>query len=367
MIVSNHILCLTRHLNVIIFCFACFLSLIAGGCATTEMPSSFSETHVMDSLLVWPPSPQTPRIQYLGSLSKPADLGMQHSWFSRVLDTVFGTEKRQGVMLRPFGVFADADRIYVTDPGVYLLHVFDLKGKRYFQIKNVGDQKLVSPVGIAVDEHKKIYLSDSVLRKVFQFNKDGEYLREIGSSQIFLRPTGIAVDEDRVYVVDTLGHKILVFSKEHGTLLFTFGKKGGLEGSFNYPTNIFIGKDKHLYITDSMNFRVQIFDRDGNVVYYFGKAGDGSGNFSKPKGIAVDSEGHIYVADAHFDTIQIFDKDGRLLLVFGKSGTGGGEMTLPAGVFIDNQDKIYVADSFNKRIQIFQYLKEKNNLHEMLK
>jgi sugar lactone lactonase YvrE len=332
--------------------------LIFGGCATTELSTQGQEGITTENIF-WPPPSQIPRIQYLKSISGTADMFVEKSWFKRAIDTIFGKEEAEMIMLSPYGVFADSDRIYVTDPGTHLLHVFDTKEKRYFQIKSANEEELISPIGVLSDKDGNIYLSDSMLKRVEVFNKQGKYLRDIGSPGLFIRPAGIAIDEDRIYVIDTHGHQVFVFTKKDGELLFRFGKNGAGKGEFNYPTNIFIGKDKLLYITDSLNFRVQIFDRDGNFISSFGKLGDGSGDLSKPKGIAVDSEGHIYVADAHFDNVQIFDKNGRLLLVFGDTGRGRGEMILPAGVFIDEQDRIYVADSYNNRIQIFQYLKEK--------
>ena len=83
-------------------------------------------------------------------------------------------------MLRPYDVYADSEKIYVTDPGLFLIHVFDLKKKRYFQIKKVKDIDLISPIGMAVDKNGEIFISDSVLKRVFVLNNEGKYLREIG-------------------------------------------------------------------------------------------------------------------------------------------------------------------------------------------
>ena len=337
------------------------ITILVLSCTPVEIQTLNTEIHTKNSDLVWPSPPQTPRIQYVRSIYSPSDIGVKKSWLKKAFDTIFGKEELSGILLRPYGIFADSQRMYVTDPGIHALHVFDMKGKRYFMIKKSRKEELISPIGVTVDKNGEIYLSDSVLRKVFVFDKKGEYLREIGSSELFMRPSGIALDNDRIFVVDTHGHCVLVFSKNDGTLIFKFGKNGSGSGNFNYPTNIFIDKNNILYITDSMNFRVQIFDKDGNFLSVFGKHGDGSGDFSKPKGIAVDSGGHIYVADADFDTIQIFDMNGRLLLNFGNTGRKTGEMILPAAVFIDGEDRIYVADSYNNRVQIFQYLKEKDS------
>jgi len=352
--VSGFKLGLVSILLLVDFC----LLLTAGGCATHEATIQDPRSTRYEPVLVWPSPPQTPRIQYLQSISGPSDIDVKKSWFKKAIDTIFGKETIEDIMLRPYGVFADSERIYVTDPGVFLLHVFDMQDRRYFQIKKVNGEELISPIGIAVDRNGEIYLSDSMLRRIVVFNREGRYLRDIGSPDVFIRPAGIAIDEERIYIVDTHGHHVLVFNKKDGKFIFSFGKNGSGKGDFNYPTNIFIGRDGLLYITDSLNFRIQIFDRKGNCLSAFGKHGDGTGDFSKPKGIAVDSEGHIYVADAHFDNIQIFNRDGRLLLGFGNTGRGRGEMILPAGIFIDEKDRIYIADSYNNRIQVFQYLKE---------
>lgn len=336
----------------------CFFLLISSGCSIPETRTPEPEVTTPEIVRVWPPPPQTARIKYVRNLSGPHDLGIKKSWFKQTMESIFGAEEVEERMVRPYGVFAGADRVYVTDAGAGVLHVFDMRGKNYFQISEIKKEELVSPIGVAADKNGYIYLSDSVLRRVFVFNREGEYLKDVGSPELFLRPAGLAVDEERVYVVDTHGHRVLIFSREKGDLLFSFGRNGAGKGDFNYPTNIFVGKDGFIYITDSMNFRVQIFGKDGHFISSFGRLGDGSGDFSKPKGIAVDSEGHIYVADAHFDNVQIFDRDGRLLLSFGSTGQGPGEMILPAGLFIDEKDMVYVADSYNGRVQVFQYLKE---------
>jgi len=69
----------------------------------------------------------------------------------------------------------------------------------------------------------------------------------------------------------------------------------------------------------------------------------------------VDSEGHIYVCDSQQDLVQIFDESGRLLLAFGENGSEPGQFWMPSGIFIDN-DTIYVADTYNQRVQVFRYL-----------
>lgn len=59
------------------------------------------------------------------------------------------------------------------------------------------------------------------------------------------------------------------------------------------PTFVALDSDRNVYVTDTMNNRVEIFDADGNFITQFGKHCDGPGCFAHPKGIAVDSDGHV--------------------------------------------------------------------------
>jgi DNA-binding beta-propeller fold protein YncE len=326
-------------------------------CSTIEQSDKTS--HVQDHKnIVWPSAPQKPRILFVQSISGFDDIGPKKSWIQKTLNSLLGSEEPEVTMLRPYDVAATSNKLYVTDPSLSAVHIFDLVKKNYSRITEAGKIELSSPQCVATDANGELYITDSVLKRVFIYNDKGVLLKELGSNTVFDRPTGIAVHGDRVYVVDTQKHLVSVFSRQEGTLLFQFGKKGAGNGDFNYPTHIFIGRNNKIYITDSLNFRIQLFDLEGKFLSSFGRLGDARGNLAKPKGVAVDSEGHIYVADSEFDNVQIFNNTGQLLLVFGETGRGHGKMFLPAGVFIDSQDRIYVADSYNKRIQIFQYLKE---------
>jgi len=339
------------------FIVSSLIFLVVTGCVTSEVALQNPQGK-KNPELVWPSPPYEPRIKYIRSISSSLDIHFQKTWFSNIMDSLAGQEDRGEFMLRPYSVCSVSGKVYITDPGLALVHIYDLPNRQYTRIEKANGNKLFSPLGIAVTAQGEIFLTDSVLKKIYVFNEKGEFLREIGSNSKLERPAGIAVDEERAYVVDTLAHQILVFDQKNGQILFRFGHNGKGNGEFHYPTHIFIAHDKRIYVTDSLNFRIQIFNRDGNFISAFGRFGDALGDFSKPKGIAVDSDGNIYVADSQFDNVQIFDQSGKLLLVFGGSGSQLGRMSLPAGIFIDRNDSVYVADSFNRRVQVFQYLEK---------
>jgi DNA-binding beta-propeller fold protein YncE len=200
----------------------------------------------------------------------------------------------------------------------------------------------------------RIFVTDSVSGRVICLDARGRTVWTRGTRDGFLRPTGIAASSDRLYVVDTLRHRVAMLSLA-GDLLEGFGENGSGPGQFNFPTNIARGADGRLYVADTMNFRVQVFDRDGRFLRTFGQLGDGSGDFARAKGIGVDSENHVYVVDGLNDVVQVFDEEGQLLLGFGESGSDDGQFWLPTGLAVVN-DVIYVADSANKRFEVFEYL-----------
>jgi DNA-binding beta-propeller fold protein YncE len=323
------------------------LALLLAACtAGEELPADLAAP---GEPLVWPQPPEKARIKFLYAFREPQHLGIPTPFLERLWTFIAGEEPRG--MVRPYAVAAEGQRLAVADPGLRVVHLYDLEDEDYERIRKVGDGFLRSPVAVAFAPGR-IYVADSALGKVFAFDTDGDLLATIAGLE---RPAGLAYDQGsgRLYVADALGHGISVFDAA-GKKLFSFGARGPETGEFNYPTHLFLRAGR-LYVNDTMNFRLQVFDLEGRPIAAFGSHGDGSGDFAQPKGVGVDGEGHVYVADAVFDRVQIFDPDGRYLLTFGGTGAKVGEFWLPGGPFLAG-DLIYVADSYNRRVQVFQFL-----------
>ncbi len=334
-------------------CFGLFLALTISACAGL----SDTRPEEVRKKLVWPTSPEDPRITFVREIRFPRDISRNSGIWNWIQELLVG--KDRSTLVRPYGVTVDQDdNLLIADPGAQRIHVYHLPDGKYRQLPHKKDDlALLSPIDLDVDDNGRIFVSDSAAKKVYVFDKQGRMERTLGE---YRRPTGLAVNRAlaRVYVVDTTGHRVRVY-ETNGEFLFDIGQRGLGKAEFNFPTNICLDRAGNIYVTDSMNFRIQAFDQDGHFLYNFGQAGDGPGGFSKPRGVAVDSDGHIYVADAIFDNVQIFDPTGKVLLYFGTPGRQPGEFYLPAGLVIDSRDRIFVVDSFNQRIQVFQYLKER--------
>ena len=169
----------------------------------------------------------------------------------------------------------------------------------------------------------------------------------------FENPQRIAINgTGHIYVVDTDNHRIQIFDST-GNYLSQFGSEGSGNGEFENPVGIAINDTGHIYVVDPGTYRVQIFDSSGNYLSQFGSGGSGNGEFNYPLGIAINSTGHLYITDVLNFRIQIFDNTGKYLSQFGNNGTGDGQFVLPVGIAINDTNHVYVTDTVLNSIQIF--------------
>jgi len=68
----------------------------------------------------------------------------------------------------------------------------------------------------------------------------------------------------------------------------------------------------NIYVADGYgNSRIAKFDKAGKFVKSWGSRGSDNGQFNIAHGIVIDSQGNVYVADTGNKRIQVFDGDGN--------------------------------------------------------
>jgi DNA-binding beta-propeller fold protein YncE len=323
-----------------------------GGCATTPPPE---EIH-----LVWPAPPQTTRIKFLRSVYSDQNFHRELTAKEQVLNFLGGEKPPPNRIVEPIGIAVsdNGNRLYVSDYGQSAVFEFDFAEKTVTRIGEGG--ALAQPNGLALDSTGNLYVVETAKKGISVFDPTGKPLRFITDSSVD-RPTGIAIDRARgkIFLADTghsksKAHLVKVFDLE-GERIATIGHgKGGGEGQFLFPTYLAVDKAGHLYVTDTLNARVQEFDADGKYLRRFGERGSGWGMFDKPKGIALDSFGNLYVVDSGWSNVQIFNPKGQILLFFGGRGPISGMLRNPTGIAIDKEDRIYVGDYINHRVEVYQ-------------
>ncbi|MEM7229367.1 MAG: 6-bladed beta-propeller [Planctomycetota bacterium] len=174
-----------------------------------------------------------------------------------------------------------------------------------------------------------------------------------GGNGPFDRPRGIAVDAaGRIYVADSDNDRVQVFDSA-GSFLFEFGSPGMGAGQFGFASGIAVDGAGRIHVVDVDNDRVSVFDINGDFLFAFGGTGTGNGEFNRPRGIAVDASGLIYVTDTDNNRIQVFDTAGSFQFTFGSGGSGDGEFNFPQGIAVDGSGRICVVDRNNSRVQVF--------------
>jgi len=166
-------------------------------------------------------------------------------------------------------------------------------------------------------------------------------------------PSGITINSNgNIYVCDTSNSRIQIFDSE-GNFISTFGLEGNENGQFSCPFGITINSKGNIIVSDTYNHRIQIFDSEGNFILTFGTKGKGNGQFHRPLGLAIDSSDNILICDNENNRIQIFDSEGNFISRFGSKGDKNGQFNYPFGITINSKGNIIVSDTYNHRIQIF--------------
>ena len=212
------------------------------------------------------------------------------------------------------------------------------------------------PKGVVVNRRGEVVVTEG--DSVSVFSPSGKKLRSFSSvgpgQEQFEVPCGVAVDgEGNIFVVDTYNHCIQKFTAS-GQFLCAVGTRGGGPLKFNEPMYIaFNATNNKIYVTDTVNLRVQVLNSDLTFSNTFGRKGSGRGQFDDMRGIACDSTGNVYVVDRGNHRIQVFTADGKFLRMFGKHGSGRGELGIPLGIAIDSSDVVYVSEVDNCRVSVF--------------
>jgi DNA-binding beta-propeller fold protein YncE len=318
-------------------------ALLAAGCATVPV-RRVGELRPDDTVWLKAGGEQ---VRFVGELSLPEHLGIEESGWTRFWRWVVGTQ-RADALYRPFGVAVSSSGVVaVSDPGLRAVRRYHPKENRHERL----EQGLSAPLGVAFVGELLVVADGQTL---VVFDAAGAVVKAPWKVPVFTRPTGLAVDavRQRLFVVDAGAHCVHAIALT-GAEPAQLGARGTRDGQFNYPTHVAVDGRGHLFVTDSMNFRVQEFDEGLAFVRALGGLGDGPGDLPRSKGLAVDAHGTLWVVEGAFDVVQGFDARGELVAVFGGRGTDAGRLWLPAGLAVDASGRLYVADTWNSRVQVF--------------
>ncbi|HTX90068.1 MAG TPA: flippase activity-associated protein Agl23 [Anaerolineales bacterium] len=224
------------------------------------------------------------------------------------------------------------------------------------------------PWAVAVSpDGTTLYVADTWNHRIQKLAADGTPIKAwgtpnydpIGTGPFGLwGPRGIAVDASgRVFVADT-GNKRIVIYDSDGNFVTQFGGGGIDVGQLEEPVGLAFDSAGNLYVADTWNQRIQVFAPDADRTTYTstlqweiaGWTGESLDN--KPY-LAVDQQGHVFATDPESFRVLEFTTDGQFIHTWGDFGTGPDKFGLTSGIAVDAQGRIWVSDTANNRLMRF--------------
>lgn len=256
------------------------------------------------------------------------------------------------------------DTVYVVDRLNYRVVAFDLQGEPLFEIKKLEGKykQFINASYVAVDNKSQVYVSDTSPAAIFVFDSKGKYIKMLEPKEkgkpVTWSPLGITFDaEDNIYVADKGSHRVVKVDPTGTKVLMSFGKFKQVTkaksdgGSLNFPNDIAVADDGSIYVSDSNNFRIQVFDSNGKFKKVLAAGGI-------PRGLGLIEGGAsagLYAVNGIDQKVSVFNQStGVLNFDFGEGGAENGQFNFPNDLDIVNE-RLYVVDTYNNRVQVWSF------------
>ncbi|CAG0979954.1 Bacillopeptidase F [Geobacteraceae bacterium] len=219
------------------------------------------------------------------------------------------------------------------------------------QIQDSVSEGIRSPLRISGDSLGNAYVTDSLVRGVLKYDSFGHLAQVIKTA---VTPQGVAVASDGTLLVGQGTFVAMINAAGEET-----GRLGAGTGQFKMANGITVDDDGSIYVVDSLDNSVQVFNAAGAFVRKFGSFGTTAGKFSTPSGIAFEKVAkQVAVVDTRTGRIQFFDKSGVYKRTIGGFGTNPLRFTAPQGVSFEYTNdptpvlkRMYVVDTFQSTVQ----------------
>jgi len=211
-----------------------------------------------------------------------------------------------------------------------------------------------NPRGIAVDPKGDYLVADTGNGVIQKFGSDGKpsgTVGRVGSNTGEMRePNGLAIDgQGNLFVADAGWSKLLKFDQEGNFV----NEWRPLDGGFYGPRDIAFGPNGMLYIVDQGRTRIVVFDPKAEVfIRNWGTSGSGESQFNEPTGVVVGGN-HVYVMDTGNDRVQVFDLDGKFLRSWEIPAWRSFSNRYPDAAFDEKSKLLYITSSGTNEVLVY--------------
>ena len=303
-----------------------------------------------------------------GQFNSPAGIALDPSGNIYVADKInsrIQVFNNAGTYLRKFGSYGTADgqfganfegyidvdssgNIYVSDTGNSSIKVFNNVGIFLRKFGSVGyaDGQFQHVTGIAIDPSGNIYVVDCYNYRIQVFDNNGNFLRKFGGKPISTINSAPTVGGTGY----TVGDVLTVTGGVGGAATVTVTTvSGGVVTGLSLTTN----GNGSVYTTGTGKVTTGGTGTGCtiNITAIVGNYNDGM--MYSPYDLTLDPSGNIYVVDTSNNRVQVFNNAGTYLRKFGFNGVADGQFYQPLGIVLDSLGKIFVTNSSSSRVTVF--------------
>ncbi len=186
--------------------------------------------------------------------------------------------------------------------------------KRKIISKEMNRFKFPYPSDMTIDSEKNIYISSFSSGKIVKLNS----LFEGIDTKQFSTNSGIYglaynIDKNLIAATDFKNDKIYILNTDM-KIIKEFGSSGSAPGQLHGPEGIAFNNKDYLYVADTGNSRIQKFSLNGDFIAEYGKKGKYNEMFSNPTSVTV-YDNNVYVTDTDNSRVAIYDDYGNFLKI----------------------------------------------------
>jgi DNA-binding beta-propeller fold protein YncE len=178
-----------------------------------------------------------------------------------------------------------------------------------------------------------------------------------GTGQLW-HPRGGGGCRRPVYVADSQNNRVVVFDA-NGQYLRQWGELGSDPASSPSPGAWrFRPRERSMWrtpgtIASRCSMRTAPTCAVGASSARATSAGDSGDLLYGPRDIAISADGDVYVSDTGNKRVVRYDANGVMLGAVGGNGAEDGQFQEPVGLAFDGDGNLLVADTWNQRVQVF--------------
>ena len=210
-------------------------------------------------------------------------------------------------------------------------------------------EEIVAPSYIVTDDDGNIYMTREHM--LLKFDSSEVLIKQVGSergngTKEFNDPRGMTLHNKRLYVCDSGNDRVEVYNLNLEWMK-TIGSKGKGKLQFRAPSDVKFDTVGNMYVAERENRRVQVISKREIFLHFFGRK-----ELKGPMGLYIVDK-HVYVADWQGHSVVVYTTSGKVVTSFGRRGRELGEFRYPYCVTSCADSFIYVCDWNNERVQIF--------------